>query len=213
LRVYAVDESGCVSPAASFRGIVEGSDGEESVPIESGHSQSHRSLLGETDFYCLSSYLGANFNFVATCGSPSPACAYQSDRGTVFTRGGFATRMRIEGELSDSPEQMALLTFGGVTLNTSLVRFKLTNGAESTKVVDLECDGRLWTGGGNDFYGLGVTWSLGTDRGMYYTWLCRSCPLVRDVSTCWIGSYSNLSDNYWVQGDIESYPDWVQGGL
>jgi hypothetical protein len=119
--------------------------------------------------------------------------------------------MRIDGSSSSSPKGLAPLSFGGVTLNTSLVRlagcawlvrFGLTNGAQSTKVVDLECDAGLTYVASYDFDRVGFTWANGE---VNYTCLCRSCALVRDVSTYWIGSEANLSNNYWTQSFIESY--------
>jgi hypothetical protein len=108
LTVCAVDESGCVSPAASFKGIVEGSDPSEAVllndrdsvlilprktaseVIESWHNQCHPSLLGQTDFSSLSYYrYRGHFDFDA--------------EGVAFTYPGFTTLMRIDEQLSDSP--------------------------------------------------------------------------------------------------------------
>jgi hypothetical protein len=246
LTVYAVDQSGCVSPATSLKGIVQGSDPSDadflndgdSVPIlgrktesrsveviEWGHNRSP-SVLDALEFYCLSRYDGGlfytgNFDFAGTGGNSGYSCLYSvpssGDFWATMTYDGFATRMRIDDELSDSPRSAALLMFGGVTLNTSLVwlaggawlvRFRLTNGAESTKVVDLECDAEL-NGGVSysavrDFDRVGVVCN---DGGFFWTCLCRSCPLVRDVSTYWIGSYADLSNNtnYWTQSYIEGY--------
>jgi hypothetical protein len=186
LTVHAVDEYGCVSLTASFRGIVvEGSDSNGATMlndrdsvlilprkvvsgsfevIESGHNRSHASHLGETDFNCLSSHASpkGNFNFLGTFDLP---CAYQDSGGYAVALSGFATRLRIDARLSESPTGLALFSFGEVTLNASLVRlagcawlvrFRLTNGAQSTKVVDLECDAEL-VGGGHDFDRLGFT--------------------------------------------------------
>jgi hypothetical protein len=82
-----------------------------------------------------------------------------------------------------------------------MVRFRLTNQAQSVTVADLECSADFNHGGANDFDGVGFTWD---NAGIYYTCLCRSYPLVRNVSTYWIGDTGERTNNYWVQSDVSS---------
>jgi hypothetical protein len=137
-------------------------------------------------------------------------------RADGSTTRGFATRMRISDSVSESASNLAAFSFLNVTLKTSvlsltnysvLVRFQLINENSATTNVDLECDADLSVDGKDnaaltDFNGTGFTLE---GSGYWLTILCKSCPLVRDVSTYWIGSNSGRADYYWNQSTVSDF--------
>jgi hypothetical protein len=124
--------------------------------------------------------------------------------------------MRISGQLSNSSVGLNSLSFMGVNLTTSvfqlteyavLIRFGLYNENSSTMIVDLACSQDLYVDGRDnatlyDFGGAGFTMNGTT---YWFTFLFRSCPLVRDVSTYWIGL--DYGADFWNQSMRSSYSE------
>jgi hypothetical protein len=116
--------------------------------------------------------------------------------------------MRIADEVSENHTGITPFTFENVTVNASLVqlafcawliRFEFTSEGLSPTTVDFECDVELGLTTSFDFDGIGFGWD--NSGQIYSTCLCRSCPLVRNVSTYWFGAKEERADNYWTQGD------------
>jgi hypothetical protein len=148
---------------------------------------------------------GNNFDIWGLSGSAKILITHSSK--------GFGTRMRIFGQTSASAVGLKPMAHYGVNLATSvvqltdyagLIRFRLQNGNSVRTIVDLECDGDTFIDGlGQGYFydngGVGFTMN-GTNY--WFTCLCRSCPLVRNVSTYWIGTSTSLSTTCWTQSTV-----------
>jgi hypothetical protein len=220
MLLLIVHRSLCGSDAGGQNTTIEVSAGNASEVIQHSSlnqtaglgsaSLSGASVMGESDFYCFmlvntSIYGPKNF----------PFGIYQ-DPGTCNGTLGSCTndvmwRMQISDILSDNHTGLTPFAFENVTVQVSpvqlafcawIIRFELTNHAQCMRVVDLECHGELSVHESFDFDRIGFTWR---NSMIYFTCLCRSCPLVRNVSTYWIGSKGDLADNCWDQSVIDSY--------
>jgi hypothetical protein len=141
-----------------------------------------------------------------------------SSGGTIYITGGrgFATRFGIGSTSSLTVTQGASTYVSPITLTTHYVQvsdcavlivFKMVNSGTSTVYVYLECDNDLYVDGKDSptiydistkgFYMSGSTYG--------FTFIGKSYPLIRAVSTYWYGYYGDRTSNYWSSRGTSPY--------
>jgi hypothetical protein len=143
---------------------------------------------------------GSAFNIDGVVGSGSIRTSRYGFR--VYFRIGSSSLVSLSGGTVTVDSVQARLNWHFLSSNTAFVSFKVTNLGLTARSVSLAVAGEIQFDGDDYAPMATLSWNRGfriTSSRSEIRFICRYYPLVRDVSSFWIGSASHLNDNYWNQ--------------